>query len=102
MHLRAGGYEATFRPDTAMLCTSLRYRGEEYVAWPRTITDFRAGKATAIPLMHPYANRLGGRSYDAWGTRVDLTGLTPPTAPDGMPNPRKPPRYPVLVRRDAP
>jgi len=68
-----------------MLCTSLRYRGEEYVAWPRTITDFRAGKATAIPLMHPYANRLGGRSYDACGTRVDLTGLTLPTDPNGLP-----------------
>jgi aldose 1-epimerase len=84
-HLRSGDYEATFRPDTAMLCTSLRYRGEEYVAWPRTITDFRAGKATAIPLMHPYANRLDGRRYDACGTHVDLTGLALPTDPNGLP-----------------
>jgi galactose mutarotase-like enzyme len=83
--LRAGAYEAAFRPDTAMLCTSLRYRGEEYVAWPRTITDFRHGKATAIPLMHPYANRLAGRTYDACGTHVDLHGLDLPTDDNGLP-----------------
>jgi galactose mutarotase-like enzyme len=83
--LRAGSYEATFRPDAAMLCTSLRFRGDEYVAWPRTITQFRAGGATAVPLLHPWANRLAGNSYRAAGRRVSLAGVTLPHDPNGLP-----------------
>ncbi len=52
---------------------------------PRTIDEFRAGRATAIPLLHPGRNRLAGESYDAAGTRVDLTGLTLPHDPNGLP-----------------
>jgi galactose mutarotase-like enzyme len=83
--LRAGSYEATFRPDVAMLCASLRFRGEEYVAWPRTITQFRGGSATAVPLLHPWANRLAGTSYRAAGRRVSLAGLKLPRDPNGLP-----------------
>jgi galactose mutarotase-like enzyme len=83
--LRAGRYEATFRPDTAMLCTSLRFRGDEYVAWPRPITQFRAGNATAIPPLHPWSNRLGRWSYTAAGRRVNLRGLELPTDNNGLP-----------------
>jgi aldose 1-epimerase len=83
--LRAGKYEATFRPDAAMLCASLQFLGDEYVAWPRTIEDFRAGRATAIPLLHPWANRLGGEQYDAAGTHVELAGCTLPHDPNGLP-----------------
>ena len=80
--LRAGKYEATFRPDAAMLCASLRHGGDEYVAWPRTLDEFRAGRATAIPLVHPWANRLAGDSYRAAGVDVSLTGLTLPRDPN--------------------
>jgi aldose 1-epimerase len=83
--LKAGQYEATFRPDIAMLCTSLRYRGEEYVAWPRPISQFRAGNATAIPPLHPWSNRLGRWSYTAGGRRVNLRGLRLPTDTNGLP-----------------
>jgi aldose 1-epimerase len=83
--LRAGKYEATLRPDAAMLCASLRFLDEEYVAWPRTIEEFRAGRATAIPLLHPWANRLAGDTYDAAGTTVSLAGLTLPHDPNGLP-----------------
>jgi aldose 1-epimerase len=83
--LRAGSYEATFRPDAAMLCTSLRFRGDEYVAWPRTLTQFRAGGATAIPLLHPWANRLAGDTYRAAGRRVALPGVPLPHDPNGLP-----------------
>ena len=83
--LRAGTYEATFRPDVAMLCASLRVRGDEYVAWPRTIGDFRAGGATAVPLLHPWATRLAGSSYRAAGRRVSLRGITLPHDPNGLP-----------------
>ena len=83
--MRAGKYEATFRPDVAMLCTSLRFLDDEYVAWPRTLDEFRAGRATAIPIVHPWANRLAGTSYQAAGEDVSLAGLTLPLDPQGLP-----------------
>ncbi len=83
--LRAGHYEATFRPDCAMLCASVRYRGDEYVAWPRPISQFRAGRATAIPLVHPWANRLARDSYRFAGRRVSLNGVALPRDPNGLP-----------------
>jgi galactose mutarotase-like enzyme len=64
-----------------MLCTSLRYRAEEFVAWPRPISQFRAGHATAIPLVHPWANRLSRWGYPG----VDLRGLPLPTDKNGLP-----------------
>ncbi len=84
LSLHAGKYEATFRPDVAMLCTSLRFRDDEYVAWPRTIEEFQAGRATAVPLLHPWANRLAGDAYVAAGERVSLDGLTLPHDPNGI------------------
>jgi len=83
--LHAGAYAASFRPDCAMLCTSLRHRGDEYVAWPRTISEFRAGGATAIPLVHPWANRLARWGYRVDGRRVDLRGLALPVDKGGLP-----------------
>ena len=77
--LRADEYEATFLPACGMLCTSLRHRGEEYVAWPRSLADFRAGSMTAIPLVHPWGNRLGGWEYRVGRKHVDLRGLRSPT-----------------------
>jgi len=68
-----------------MLCTSLTFGDDEYVAWPRTIEEFRAGRATAIPLVHPWANRLAGETYRAGGEDVSLAGLTLPRDPHGLP-----------------
>jgi galactose mutarotase-like enzyme len=64
-----------------MLCTSFLYRDEEFVAWPRPITQFRAGHATAIPLLHPWANRLSRWGYGD----VNLRGLQLPTDKNGLP-----------------
>ncbi len=83
--LRAGEYEVAFRPDTAMLCTSLRYAGEEHVAWPRSMTQFRTGHATAIPLVYPWANRLPQWRYTFDGTAVDLHGMHLPLDTNGVP-----------------
>jgi aldose 1-epimerase len=68
-----------------MLCTSIRHRGEEYVAWPRTITEFRRGAATAIPLLHPWSNRLDRFGYVAGDQAVDLRGLDLPIDTAGLP-----------------
>ncbi len=82
--MRAGNYEATFLPDTAMLCSSLRFRDDEYVAWPRPIEQFVAGHATAIPLVHPWANRIAGASYRVDGDDISLAGLGLPHDSNGL------------------
>jgi aldose 1-epimerase len=84
--LRAGGYEATFVPGAGMLTTALRFRGEDYVAWPRPFAQFRSdGKVTAIPLVHPWGNRLESWSYEAAGQHVDLEGLDLQVDDNGLP-----------------
>ena len=68
-----------------MLCASLRHRDDEFVAWPRTLAQFRAGRMTAIPLVHPWGNRLERGSTASAGAQVDLAGLDLPTDPNGLP-----------------
>jgi aldose 1-epimerase len=80
-----GGRDATFIPGCAMLCASLRDRGEEFVAWPRTLAQFLEGRMTAIPFVHPWGNRLEQREYRVGRRRVDLRGLDLPTDPNGLP-----------------
>ena len=83
--LRRGEYEATFRPDLAMLCTSLKYAGDEFVALPRTLAEFRAGAATGIPLVHPWVNRLGDWRYEIADRSVSLSGAVLPVDDNGLP-----------------
>ena len=60
--LVAGEHDATFLPECGMLCASLRHRGDEFVAWPRTLSQFLEGRMTAVPFVHPWGNRLERRS----------------------------------------
>jgi aldose 1-epimerase len=83
--LVAGERDATFLPGCGMLCASLRHRGDQYVAWPRTLPQFVAGKVTAVPFVHPWGNRLQGREYRVGRRRVDLRGLDLPTDDNGLP-----------------
>jgi aldose 1-epimerase len=47
-----------------MVCASLRHRGEELLAERRGLEAYvEAGKTMGIPLLHPWANRLGGFTY---------------------------------------
>src|SRR5262249_6151750 len=82
--LVAGDHEATFLPGCGMLGASLRHRGHEFVAWPRTLAQFRSGRMTALPLVHPWGNRLEGRTYRVGRKSVDLHGLDLPTDPNGL------------------
>jgi len=83
--LAAGERDATFLPGCGMLCTSVRHRGDEYVAWPRTLAQFFEGRMTAVPFVHPWGNRLERREYRVGRRRVDLDGLDLPTDPNGLP-----------------
>ena len=68
-----------------MVCASVQHRGDEYVAWPRTLAEFRAGSMTAVPLVHPWGNRLERWRYRVGRREVDLRGLDLPTDPNGLP-----------------
>jgi aldose 1-epimerase len=83
--LVAGARDATFLPGCGMVCASLRHRGDEYVAWPRPLAQFREGRMTAVPLVHPWGNRLGRWGYRAGSRRVDLSGIDLPTDANGLP-----------------
>ena len=83
--LIAGERDATFLPGCGMVCASLRDRGGEYVAWPRSLAQFREGRMTAVPLVHPWGNRLEGRSYRVGRRTVNLSGVDLPTDPNGLP-----------------
>src|SRR5690242_11206925 len=82
--LVAGEHDATFLPECGMVGASLRHKGAEFVAWPRSLAQFLSGSMTAIPLVHPWGNRLEGRAYCVGRRRVDLRGLDLPTDPNGL------------------
>jgi aldose 1-epimerase len=71
--LSAGDLEAGFLPGLGMLGASLRHRGVELL---RRIDDLASaaakGSTAGIPLLHPWANRLGGTRYRAAGRDVVL------------------------------
>jgi len=49
-----------------MVCASVRHRGEELLGQRRGLEAYvDAGKTMGIPLLHPWANRLGGFTYGA-------------------------------------
>ncbi len=75
MTLAAGELAATFLPGLGMTGVSLRCRGHEHLALPGGLAALRAGKTLGLPLLAPWANRLGSRRYRAAGVAVDLDGL---------------------------
>jgi aldose 1-epimerase len=83
--LVAGERNATFLPGCGMVCASIRHHDNEYVAWPRSLAQFREGRMTAVPLVHPWGNRLERWGYRAGRRTVDLTGIDLPTDPNGLP-----------------
>jgi aldose 1-epimerase len=83
--VRAGGLSATFLPDLGMTGVSLRCRGREHLALPGGLPALRAGATLGLPLLAPWANRLGSRRYRAAGVDVDLTGLPLGTDANGLP-----------------
>jgi aldose 1-epimerase len=83
--LRSGELEATFVPELNLLGTSLRLGGEEFLALPGGIAAYRNLDATGLPLLAPWANRLGARAYRSGSVRVDLRGLDLHGDDNGLP-----------------
>ena len=75
LRLRVGSTEAAFLPDLGMLGISLRHNDDEVLALPGGLDAYRAGRVTGLPLLAPWANRLGEWRYEIAGVTVDLAGL---------------------------
>lgn len=63
--LRSGRATLEVLPHLGMLATSLRVDDTEFLAMPRTVEQYTEGRCTAMPLLHPWANRLETCSYPA-------------------------------------
>lgn len=73
-----GGLEATFVPGAGMVCCSLRHRGEELLGQRGGLEAYLRERSTmGIPLLHPWANRLGATRFEVAGHEVDLEAAAP-------------------------
>ncbi len=76
--LVAGDLEALFLPGRGMLGASLRHRGEELLGRVDNLEAAAAKGSTAgIPLLYPWANRLGAARYRCAGREVALDTASP-------------------------
>lgn len=65
---------AQFVPDAGMIGTSLSDGGAELLGQRRGLDAYVSdGKTMGIPILYPWANRLGENTYTAQGATVDLT-----------------------------
>jgi len=83
--LRAGDLEADYIPDLGMLGAALRHRGEDVLALPGGLGAYQKGHTTGLPLLAPWANRLGAARYTAGGVTVDVGALPLHRDPNGLP-----------------
>ena len=74
--LGAGPTHLTLLPELGLLGASLRHHGVDHLDLRGGPAAVRSGHTSGMPLLSPWANRLGGRHYRAAGRDVDLTGLT--------------------------
>ncbi len=64
---------ATFVPAAGMVCCSLTVGGEERLSQRRGLDAYAsAGSTMGLPLLYPWANRLGAHEYATAGHRVVL------------------------------
>lgn len=88
--LASGGGElaAELAPGAGMVGCSLRHRGEELLERRDGLRAYaEKGKTMGIPLLHPWANRLGGVRYEVGGRAVELDPEAMPIKldPNGLP-----------------
>ena len=80
--------EACFVPGAGMVGCSLTHRGEELLGQRGGLARYVAKRSTmGIPLLHPWANRLGERDFRVAGREVNVDAADPPpsTDPNGLP-----------------
>jgi aldose 1-epimerase len=73
-----GDLVASFAVGAGMVGCSLRHRGEELLGIGRGLKGYLDdGAVFGIPLLYPWANRLGGWGYEAAGRAVELDRASP-------------------------
>jgi aldose 1-epimerase len=80
--------EVTFVPGAGMVACSLRHRGEELLGQRGGLADYVRERSTmGIPLLYPWANRVGRKRFTTAGREVDLTSADLPLSFDdgGLP-----------------
>ena len=80
--------EAAFVPDAGMVGCSLLHRGQELLGQRGGIERYVAERSTmGIPLLHPWANRVGERRFEVMGREIDVAAAEPPPSedPNGLP-----------------
>ena len=79
-----GDIEAVFVPGAGMVGCSLRHRGEELLGMRRGLRAYVAERITmGIPLLYPWANRLGRTRFSLAGRDVAHESVSPPLRIDG-------------------
>jgi aldose 1-epimerase len=74
----AGELTARFAVDAGMVGCSLRHRGDELLGLGEGLRGYlERGAVFGIPLLYPWANRLGGWTYEAAGQAVSLDRGSP-------------------------
>jgi galactose mutarotase-like enzyme len=82
--LTAGDLAATFVPEAGMVGSSLRHRGEELLGQRGGLDAYVAERKTfGIPLLHPWANRVGSRRFTVAGRDVAIDPARTPLRLDG-------------------
>ena len=79
--------DATFVPAAGMVGCSLEWHGRELLGQRGGLASYAAERSTmGIPLLYPWANRLGARRFEVAGRVVDLDAADPPpkTDPNGL------------------
>ena len=78
VELAEGDLTARFATHAGMVGCSLRHRGEELLGLGGGLEAYVGqGKVFGVPLLYPWANRLGGWGYEAYGRRVELDRGSP-------------------------
>jgi aldose 1-epimerase len=80
--------DAVFAPAMGMIGCSLLHDGEELLHHRGGLARYEAtGSTMGIPLLHPWANRLGGTSYTVGERTVEIDMDSPQvrTDPNGLP-----------------
>jgi aldose 1-epimerase len=85
VRLKAGELEAEYLPELGMFGAALRHRGEDVLALPGGIGAYQKGNTTGLPLLAPWANRLGAPRYTIGGVTVDIAALPLHRDPNGLP-----------------
>lgn len=71
--LRAGDLTATYVPGAGMVCASLRAAGVEVLGQRAGLDAYLSrGSTFGVPLLHPWANRLGSFAFEVAGRQVAL------------------------------